>query len=150
MREYAADVEGLLDDLGITRAAVVGLSMGGLVTMELAVSQPQRYWAIGLVATTAEPPSPEERVIRLERAGAVEREGMVVLVDYMHTGLYGPACPPAVRRRVNTMMSAASPARAPAALRGRAGRPDYRPALASLGIPVLVCAGTADPGRIRR
>ncbi len=145
MREYAADVEGLLDDLGITRAAVVGLSMGGLVTMELAVSQPQRYWAIGLVATTAEPPSPEERVIRLERAGAVEREGMVVLVDYMHTGLYGPACPPAVRRRIDAMMSAASPAGAAAALRGRAGRPDYRPALASLGIPALVCAGTADP-----
>ena len=38
-RKYAADVEGLLDGLGITRAAVVGLSMGGLVTMELAVSR---------------------------------------------------------------------------------------------------------------
>jgi hypothetical protein len=35
MREYAADVEDLLDDLGIRRAAASGLSMGGLVTMEL-------------------------------------------------------------------------------------------------------------------
>jgi 3-oxoadipate enol-lactonase len=31
MREYAADVAELLDDLEITRAAIVGLSMGGLV-----------------------------------------------------------------------------------------------------------------------
>jgi pimeloyl-ACP methyl ester carboxylesterase len=46
MREYAADIEGLLDELGIMRAAIVGLSMGGLVTMELAVSQPERYWAM--------------------------------------------------------------------------------------------------------
>ena len=145
MREYAADIEQLLDDLKITRAAVIGLSMGGLVTMELAASRPERYWAIGLVATTIEPPTPGERMTRLERAAAVERDGMTVLVDYMHTGLYGPACPPAVRARVDAMMSAAPPAGAAAALRGRAGRPDYRPLLAALDIPALVCTGSADP-----
>jgi 3-oxoadipate enol-lactonase len=79
MREYAADIEGLLDDLGIMRAAVVGLSMGGLVTMELAVSQPERYWAIGLVATTVEPVTSQEQVTRRQRADAVERDGMPVL-----------------------------------------------------------------------
>ena len=145
MREYAADIESLLDDLGIARAAIIGLSMGGLVTMELAASQPERYWGIGLVATTMEPPTPHERAIRLERAAAAERDGMAVLVDYMHTGLYGPACPPAVRARIDAMMSAAPPDGAAAALRGRAGRPDYRTLLAGLDIPALVCAGTADP-----
>ena len=145
MRQYAADVEGLLDDLGIGRAAIIGLSMGGLVTMELAAARPERYWAIGLVATTAEPVTPHERVTRRQRADAVERDGMGVLVDYMHTGLYGPACPPAIRDRVDAMMAAASPAGAAAALRGRAERPDYRRVLARLDIPALVCAGSADP-----
>jgi pimeloyl-ACP methyl ester carboxylesterase len=145
MREYAADIEGLLDELGITRAAIVGLSMGGLVTMELAGSQPGRYWAIGLVATTAEPVTSPERATRLERADAVERDGLPVLVEYMHTGLYGPACPPAVRERVDAMMLKAPPAGAAAALRGRARRPDYRPLLAGLDIPALVCSGSADP-----
>jgi 3-oxoadipate enol-lactonase len=145
MREYAADVEELLDALGIARAAIVGLSMGGLVTMELAAFQPERYWAIGLVATTMQPPTPRDRAARLERAAAVERDGMAVLVDYMHTGVYGPACPPAVRARVDAMMSAAPPEGAAAALRGRAGRPDYRPLLAGLDLPALVCAGSADP-----
>jgi len=145
MRQYAADVEGLLDDLGIGRAAIIGLSMGGLVTMELAAARPERYWAIGLVATTAEPVTPHERATRRQRADAVERDGMGVLVDYMHTGLYGPACPPAIRDRVDAMMAAASPAGAAAALRGRAERPDYRPVLARLDIPALVCAGSADP-----
>ena len=145
MREYAADIEELLAALGIARAAVVGLSMGGLVAMELAAAAPGRYWALGLVATTAEPPSPQDLRIRDERADATERDGMSVLVDYMHTGLYGPACPPAVRARVDAMMAAAPPAGAAAALRGRGRRPDYRPLLAALDIPALVVAGTADP-----
>ena len=145
MREYAADVEELLDGLEIARAAIVGLSMGGLVAMELAAAAPERYWALGLVATTAQPPSPQDRQIRDERADATERDGMRVLVDYMQTGLYSPACPPGVRARVDAMMAAAPPAGAAAALRGRGRRPDYRPLLAALDIPALVVAGTADP-----
>ena len=145
LREYAADIEELLAELGIARAAVAGLSMGGLVAMELAAASPRRCWALGLIATTAEPPSPQDLLTRDERADAIEREGMGVLVDYMHTGLYGPACPPAVRARVDAMMAAAPPAGAAAALRGRGRRPDYRPVLAALDIPALVVAGTADP-----
>jgi len=92
-----------------------------------------------------EPPTADERVTRLQRAGAVERDGMSVLVEYMHTGVYGPACPPAIRARVDEMMAAASPAGAAAALRGRAERPDYRPLLIGLDIPALVVGGSADP-----
>jgi 3-oxoadipate enol-lactonase len=145
MREYAADIGELLAALGIARAAAVGLSMGGLVAMELAAASPGRYWALGLVATTAEPPSAQDFRVRDERADATERDGMGVLVDYMHTGLYSPACLPAVRARVDAMMAAAPAAGAAAALRGRARRPDYRPVLAALDIPALVVAGTADP-----
>ena len=89
--------------------------------------------------------TPREQVTRRERADEVERDGMQVLVDYMHTGLYGPNCPAAIRARVDAMMRAASPAGAAAALRGRADRPDYRPALAGLDIPAFVCAGSEDP-----
>jgi 3-oxoadipate enol-lactonase len=69
MREFAADIEALLDGLSISTAAIVGLSMGGLVAMELAVTRPQRYWALGLVATTTEPPRHRARGRRGGSAG---------------------------------------------------------------------------------
>jgi pimeloyl-ACP methyl ester carboxylesterase len=145
MREYAEDIEELLARLGIEQAAVVGLSMGGLVAMDLATAHPARCWALGLVTTTAEPVSADERAARRERADLVERDGMQVLIDYMHTGLYGPRCPPAVRDRVDAMMARAPVQGAAAALRGRAQRPDYRPRLRQLDLPALVCTGSADP-----
>ncbi|MEO7365722.1 MAG: alpha/beta hydrolase [Sphingomicrobium sp.] len=42
---YAADVLQLLDDLGIAQAVFVGTSLGGLVTMLIAMMQPQRIAA---------------------------------------------------------------------------------------------------------
>jgi pimeloyl-ACP methyl ester carboxylesterase len=51
MREYAEDIEELLARLGIDQAALVGLSMGGLVARELATAHPERCWALGLVTT---------------------------------------------------------------------------------------------------
>jgi hypothetical protein len=42
------------------------------------------------VTTTAQPVTPQERALRYERADLVERDGMQVLIDYMHTGLYRP------------------------------------------------------------
>jgi pimeloyl-ACP methyl ester carboxylesterase len=143
MREYAQDIEALLARLGIERAAFVGLSMGGLVAMEAA--DPARCWALGLVTTTVEPVTPDEAAARRERADRVERDGMQVLIDYMHTGVYGPSCPPEVRDRVDAMMARAPAQGAAAALRGRAERPDYRPRLRELDLPAFVCTGSEDP-----
>jgi pimeloyl-ACP methyl ester carboxylesterase len=144
LREYAEDVEELLAGLGVECAAVVGLSMGGLVAMDLATTHPERWWALGLVTTTAQPVTPQERALRRERADMVERDGMQVLVDYMHTGVYGPRAPAALRSRVDAMMARTPAAGAAAALRGRAERPDYRPRLRELDIPTFVCTGSED------
>lgn len=145
LREYAEDVEELLVGVGVERAAVVGLSMGGLVAMELATAHPERWWGLGLVTTTAAPVTADERAVRRERADLVEREGMQGLIDYMHTGLYGPRATPELRSRIDAMMAHAPPVGAAAALRGRAERPDYRPRLRELDLPVFVCTGSEDP-----
>jgi 3-oxoadipate enol-lactonase len=44
------DAIGLLDALGVERAAVVGLSMGGKIALDLALAHPDRLWAVVGVA----------------------------------------------------------------------------------------------------
>ena len=145
MRDLADDVEALLDALGVERAAVVGLSMGGLVAMELATANPARWRKLGLVATTAEPVDDDERDARHAMADRIAAEGMEPQVDAMLPKLFGPGAPPAARERIAATMRATDPAGAAAALRGRAARPDYRPGLRALRMPVFVCTGTEDP-----
>ena len=72
MRRFADSVLELLDALGIARSTVVGLSMGGLVAMELGLAAPDRVDGVVLAATTAAPPT-EEDVERRRRPGRARR-----------------------------------------------------------------------------
>jgi 3-oxoadipate enol-lactonase len=144
MSDLAGDVWGLLDELGIDAFAVVGLSMGGLVAMEMATRDPQRVWALGLVATTAEPVTEDERRERLALAAEVQSRGMDPLVQVMAPRLFGRDPDPEVVDSVQAMMAGNNPQGAAAALRGRAERPDYRDGLRALRMPSWVCVGTRD------
>lgn len=52
VRDLAVATLGLLDDVGVGRAAVMGRSMGGMIAQELALLAPDRVSALVLVATT--------------------------------------------------------------------------------------------------
>ncbi|MDX6480091.1 MAG: hypothetical protein QOG85_601 [Gaiellaceae bacterium] len=47
---WEADVIGVLDGLGVERAAVVGLSLGGQLALDIALAHPDRVWALAHVA----------------------------------------------------------------------------------------------------
>jgi 3-oxoadipate enol-lactonase len=47
---WEEDVVGVLDELGVERAALVGLSLGGRVAFDVALAHPGRLWALAGVA----------------------------------------------------------------------------------------------------
>ena len=47
---WQEDVVGVLDELGIERAALVGLSLGGRIALDVALAHPDRLWAVVGVA----------------------------------------------------------------------------------------------------
>jgi 3-oxoadipate enol-lactonase len=146
MRAFADAVVELLDGLAIARSLVVGLSMGGLVAMELGLGYPERVSGLVLAATTAQPVSEDEVDARLVRAELAIQRGMLPLAAEMIANLFGPVAgrDPELVLTVFRMMLGCSPAGAAAALRGRARRPDYSTLLRSLTVPALVVAGDHD------
>jgi len=56
IEEMARDAAGLLDALGIERAHIMGISMGGYIAQELALHYPDKVAGLVLACTTCGPP----------------------------------------------------------------------------------------------
>lgn len=143
----AADIRALLDHLGVERAVVAGLSMGGQVAMAFADQFPERLAGLVLAATFPEADTPEGASARLAMAERFVKEGSVFPGGEMLPRLLAPASVkrnPAIAVKVFTMIAHAPPAGAAAALRGRARRKDYTGSLRHLKVPALVVVGTED------
>ena len=53
MADFAADLLGLLDHLGWDACRMIGVSFGGMVAMEAAVTAPERFERVALACTSA-------------------------------------------------------------------------------------------------
>lgn len=144
---FARDLAALLDHLGIARAVLCGLSMGGQIVLEFHRLFPERVSGLVLADTFAQGETPQGRKERNDRADALLREGMAGYAHEVLDSMVAPAniaALPEVADHVRGMMLAAPPEGAAAALRGRAERPDYTAMLADIAVPTLVVVGRDD------
>ena len=66
--DMADDILGLLNNLGIEKAAFAGHSMGGYVALSFAKAYPQKVSGLGLVSSQALTDSPERKAGRYKTA----------------------------------------------------------------------------------
>ncbi|HWL81778.1 MAG TPA: alpha/beta fold hydrolase [Roseomonas sp.] len=78
MQGLARDAVALLDALGVARAHVAGLSIGGRIAQQLAADAPERVASLLLIDTALEFPDPVTWQARID---AVRAEGTQVLAD---------------------------------------------------------------------
>lgn len=112
----AADLEALLDALGIERLAVAGWSMGGFVAQALARRVPDRVTALALIATDPGGPDvveadPAVWAQLTDRSGSA-REQASRLIPL----LFPAALAPAIDAEFGDLIAAGRAAMAPAAL----------------------------------
>ena len=137
----------LLDHLGIERAVVGGLSMGGYVTMALLRRHPDRLSAIVLADTKAVPDTPEAAAKRRAVAASVESAGTDGLAEATLPNLLGATTRdsrPDVVATVRRWIGAQPAAGVAWAQRAMAARPDSLGAIAGFGGPVLLLYGAED------
>lgn len=147
MDTYVDDLRALLDHLGVHRAVVGGLSMGGYVTFSFYRKHPDRVLGLILVDTKAGPDTPEGKQGRDDMADLARREGAQAVADRMLPKLYAPATyehNPALIERTRHMMEAASVDGIVGALKAMRDRPDSTPLLSQIRVPSLVIVGQED------
>ncbi|MEU5896697.1 MULTISPECIES: alpha/beta fold hydrolase [unclassified Streptomyces] len=145
--DFADDLAGILDHLGIERAVIGGVSMGGQIAMEMQRSHAGRVEALLLSDTSAPAETPDGKAFRNRLADRLLAEGMDGYADEVIDKMlaaYNVTAMPEVAARVLHMMRATDPRGAAAALRGRAERPDYRDTLPATRCPVLLVVGADD------
>ena len=140
-------VADFLEALGVAKAVVGGLSMGGYVAMAFARLHPGRLRGLILADTRAAPDNTEARVKRDRLIADVHGFGPSAAVDAMlpkllsdHTRTAHPAVVETVRR-IGLRQSATGLIAGLYALRDR---PDATPGLEGVTVPTLVLVGEHD------
>ena len=148
MKRLASDMAALLDSLGIERATIGGLSMGGYVTLAFVRQFPERVNGLILADTRAQPDTEENKRIRAEQVKTLQSQGMKPIVDAMLPKLLHPETVskrPDIVKRLRDMMHQTKPEGAAAALEGMAAREDQMELLSSIKVPTLIVVGREDP-----
>lgn len=139
----AASVAALLDRLGIDRATLLGVSMGGYVAFAFAASYPDRLRALILADTRAAADSPAARQGRAQALETIASSGVDVYLEQSLPRLLAPGAPPPLVAALRALAvdDAAAVVAGIAALRDR---PDRTAEAGRIGCPTLLLAGERD------
>jgi 3-oxoadipate enol-lactonase len=132
-----------LDEAGLDRAVVCGLSMGGYVGFELWRRHRDRFAGLVLANTRAEADADDGKKRRREVAELVRKAGSEAILEPMRVLLSANASAE-LWDRVAAIVRSQRPEAIAAASLGMAERPDSRPDLPGIDVPTLLITSTGD------
>jgi 3-oxoadipate enol-lactonase len=142
--DLARDVVGLLDDLGVERFAYAGVSLGGAIGLQLAVTVPERVTRLIVMASAARFPDPPSWKARAERVRAEGTEFLVPSrIGAWVTPGFAESRPDETERLLAMLRS--TPREGYAACCETIEAFDLRNRLGGITAPTLVIAGADDP-----
>jgi 3-oxoadipate enol-lactonase len=146
---WQEDVVGVLAELRIERAALVGLSLGGRIALDVALDFPERLWAVAGVCPALSghdgAPYTEEQEQAYEEAEAAGDLEAAAAVDF---AVWAPLGVDERIRRLWRETPDANPLPVEVAPLPPAGGP-AKPRLGALAVPALVVTATHDPPGFR-
>jgi pimeloyl-ACP methyl ester carboxylesterase len=147
MDDYAADVTGLLGELGIKQAVVGGCSMGGYASFALLRRTPELVSGLVLSDTRMGADTLEGRANRRSMLALVDREGPSGVARDMMPKLLGQATretDQTVESTVRRLIKQQSPDGIRRAIQRMMDRVDAADVLAAVRVPALVIVGEED------
>ena len=144
--DLAADALALLDGLAVERCVFVGISMGGMIGLHLALAAPQRLRGL-VVCDSAASFAPEARAAWRERIEAVRTQGLAPLVGTMMERWFTAGFRHDHAERVQAVAAtlAASPVAGYLACCEAIRDLDVLDRLPAIRLPTLVVCGEFDP-----
>jgi 3-oxoadipate enol-lactonase len=147
MQDMAADVVGVLDHLGIERAHVVGISMGGAIAQHVALQAPERVRSLVLAATWCAPNPYTDRIAKLGTA-IFEALGQDAIAQAFMLWLFTPNAlinaPQLAEFAEKTMLEYFPPHATYLAQLAALLQHDTRDRIGSIAAPTLVMVGRRD------
>lgn len=144
---HVDDLIALLDHLHIGRAILVGLSMGGYITLRALQRNPDRVLAAALCDTRSGSDSDEARVKRAVSLSQVKKTGSAAFADGFVKAVFAEGTfktNPAAVEFIRNIIAHTPPLSIAGTLLALAARTDTTSALASITVPTLILVGEKD------
>ncbi len=144
--DLADYMAGLLDALNIESAHIVGLSMGGMTAMPMALVHPGKVRSLALLDTDAQPEGAEKAAAYQQLATAALTHGWAAIAEPVSQILFAQPflSDPANRQAVIAKLSANHPPNTVRALRAVTGREDISGRIGAIRVPTVVIVGEMD------